>query len=60
MRTWRWYSKLLFALLLLAFAYLVWPTPWRQFNAEGATWRQNRFTSRVLLFDTSDGKWVRP
>ena len=31
MRTWRWYSKLGFALLLAAFAYCVWPTPWRYF-----------------------------
>jgi hypothetical protein len=28
-RSWRWYSKLLFALLVSAFAYWVWPTPWR-------------------------------
>ena len=29
MQSWRWYSKVLFALLVLAFAYCVWPTPWR-------------------------------
>ena len=28
MRTWRWRSKVLLGLLLLAFAYYVWPTPW--------------------------------
>jgi hypothetical protein len=31
MRSWRWYSKLLFALLVAAFAYWVWPTPWQYF-----------------------------
>ena len=29
MRSWRWYSKVLFALLVVAYAYWVWPTPWR-------------------------------
>jgi hypothetical protein len=39
MRTWRWYSKLLFALLVAAFAYFVWPTPWRYHTLEnGAFW----------------------
>jgi hypothetical protein len=28
MRSWRWYSKVLFALLVAAFTYLGWPTPW--------------------------------
>jgi len=28
MRTWRWYSKVLLALVVVAFAYYVWPTPW--------------------------------
>jgi len=31
MRTWRWYSKVLLGLLILAFAYYVWPTPWQCF-----------------------------
>jgi len=29
MRHWRWYSKVLLGLVLAAFAYWVWPTPWR-------------------------------
>ncbi len=36
MRTWRWYSKVLFALLVAAFAYFVWPTPWRHFTVAPA------------------------
>ena len=32
MRTWRWYSKVLFAILAAAFAYYVWPTPWHYFD----------------------------
>jgi len=63
MRTWRWYSKLLFALLVAASAYLVWPTPWRYHAcevadyAEGYDWgngfarlvrvRENRFTGKM-------------
>ena len=29
MRSWRWYSKVLLALLVAAFAYWVWPTPYQ-------------------------------
>ena len=36
MRHWRWYSKLLFALLVAAFAYFVWPTPWMYFTVAPA------------------------
>jgi hypothetical protein len=28
MRSWRWYPKVLSALLVAALAYWVWPTPW--------------------------------
>jgi len=34
MRHWRWRSKALFAILVAAFAYYVWPTPWRYFSDE--------------------------
>ena len=37
MRSWRWYSKVLFALLVAAFAYWVWPTPWRYYTLENGT-----------------------
>ena len=56
MRTWRWYSKALFALLVAAFAYFVWPTPWRYFTARtdmpeiGTSWREHRVTGRLQLF----------
>jgi len=32
MRSWRWYSKVLFALLIAAFGYYVWPTPWTYYQ----------------------------
>jgi len=37
MRHWRWYSKLLFALLVAAFAYFVWPTPWQYYMVPGSS-----------------------
>jgi hypothetical protein len=50
MRQWRWYSKVLFALLVAAFAYWVWPTPWRyekvQRWGEETLIRVNRFTGQ--------------
>lgn len=51
MRAWNWYSKAAFALVLLAFAYWVWPTPWRVFRQDGVNWRVNRFTERTQRFD---------
>jgi len=62
MRSWRWYSKLLLALFLLAFAYWVWPTPWRYSESEGYTMRENRFTGRVQLFDPAEtpARWIDP
>ena len=36
MKHWRWYSKVLLALALLAFAYWVWPTPWSSFRTTTA------------------------
>ncbi len=69
MRTWRWYSKLLFALLVAAFAYYVWPTPWTCYQIDPgssrSSWlRVNRFTGRTeLLWDLKgwqrDLKWQR-
>ena len=48
MRTWRWYSKLLFALLVAAFAYWVWPTPWVQHESPSSRClRVHRVTGRV-------------
>jgi len=32
MRTWRWYSKVVLALVVAAFAYFVWPTPWTYYQ----------------------------
>jgi hypothetical protein len=53
MRSWRWYSKVLFALLVVAFAYFVWPTPWRYTGGpSGRLLRINRLTQSV---DTYDG-----
>jgi hypothetical protein len=47
MRTWRWYSKVLFALLVAAFAYWVWPTPYLYLHGpQGIPVRVNRFTGR--------------
>jgi len=47
MRSWRWYSKVLFALLVAAFAYSVWPTPW-MYGLDGTPPRRvNRLTGQV-------------
>lgn len=43
MRTWRWYSKGLFALLVAAFAYWVWPTPWTGYREVENYTESNRF-----------------
>ena len=59
MRHWRWYSKLLFALVVAAFAYFVWPTPWRHFTAYMGdmtlTYREHRITGETQLFYR--GEW---
>ena len=47
MRSWRWYSKLLFALLIVAFAYFVWPTPWVYHLNGDEIFRVNRATGSV-------------
>ena len=59
MRTWRWYSKLLFALLIAAFAYFVWPTPWDCLKAVPPVFR-NRLTGGIYYYDDSQdgGKWI--
>jgi hypothetical protein len=46
-RTWRWYSKVLFALLVAAFAYFVWPTPSRYDHTGNRPFRTHRVTGRV-------------
>ena len=53
MRTWRWYSKVVLALVLLAFAYSVWPTPW--YYMEGGWQRVNRLTGSLQSFDPQGG-----
>ncbi len=60
MRTWRWYSKLLFALLVAAFAYCVWPTPWMYFGngmggQVGTIVRVNRITGTPYMLHGQDG-----
>ena len=58
MRTWHWYSKLALALLLAAFAYYVWPTPWRVYNRGDGEWqRVHRLTGRSEFLD--DDGWKR-
>ena len=59
MRTWRWYSKVLFALLVAAFAYWVWPTPWRWEETNTGLYRLNRFTGRVERMGLQ-GDWHDP
>lgn len=59
MRTWRWYSKLLPALLLAAFAYWVWPTAWEHYRDEGVNVRVNRFTGKAEFLRPEPGHaWV--
>lgn len=43
-RGWRPY---VLAALLVTFAFWVWPTPWRYFNARGENIRINRFTGHA-------------
>jgi len=52
MRTWRWYSKVLFALLVAAFAYFVWPTPYAYFVVE--------MPARVSFSSTGSGLGTVP
>ena len=49
MRHWRWYSKVLFALLAAAFAYWVWPTPWQHFTRGELPIRTHRVTGRTEI-----------
>ena len=60
MRQWRWYSKLLFALLVAAFAYFVWPTPWMYFGngmggQVGTMVRVKRITGTPYMLHGQDG-----
>ena len=59
MRSWRWYFKVLFALLVAAFAYWVWPTPWQTEKVRGDTMRVNRVTgaAQVLRVYGWDDVW---
>jgi len=60
MRTWRWYSKVLLGLLILAFAYYVWPTPWTcyQFNPGGVV-SVSSASDNPMGAITEYGFWVR-
>jgi hypothetical protein len=55
MRAWKWYSKTLLALAILAFAYLVWPTPWRYDHAKGVPVRTHRITGETQEFNVPWG-----
>jgi hypothetical protein len=57
MRSWRWYSKVLFALLVAAFAYWVWPTAWFYPPLSSTIARVHRVTGEVQR--TRDGYWER-
>jgi hypothetical protein len=63
MRHWRWYSKVLLGLVLAAFAYWVWPTPWgydhTRLSDEECVIRLNRVTGRphLLLLVTKGEPW---
>jgi len=59
MRTWRWYSKLLFALLVAAFAYFAWPTPWQYHPTGGRLYRTHRITGVGQLW-WGDGWYPTP
>ncbi len=49
MRQWRWYSKVLFAILVAAFAYWVWPTPWVTYSGSSEIRRVHRVTGRYQV-----------
>jgi len=58
----RWYSKVLFAVLAVAFAYFVWPTAWTERTVSIAvgittTARTSRFTGRTEVLSPT-GAWV--
>jgi hypothetical protein len=69
MRRWRWYSKVLFVLVVAAFAYWVWPTPYRYLpvpgeNLIGRAWlavglRVNRFTGDIQACWSGPGRAAR-
>lgn len=55
MSEWRWYSKMLLALAVVAFAYSVWPTPYRYMTTGGrGVWRIARITGQGAVL-TSTG-----
>ena len=60
MRTWRWYSKVLLALVALAFAYWVWPTPYRYWNDHAWSFRVNRFTGTAQAVKALHGGTWEP
>ena len=55
MRSWKWYSKVLFGLVVAAFAWFVWPTPWKYL---GPGIRVERITGKAWALDeTSKTGW---
>lgn len=59
MRSWKWYSKVLFVLVLVAFGWWVWPTPWETYrDATGGRVRVNRFTNRSQ--ELTAAGWLPP
>jgi hypothetical protein len=56
---WRWYSKLLLALLVAAFAYFVWPTPWMYFTVpSGSGYHQTDELLRLVGTYGEEGRVV--
>ena len=64
MRSWRWYSKVLFALLVVAFAYWVWPTPWRYDHTQVGRLhlpvRTHRITGRAEMLSGTTWEQRKP
>ncbi len=50
-RGWRWYSKVALVLVVGAFAWFVWPTPWESHDRV----RVNRFTGRTQVLTGGRG-----
>lgn len=61
MGKWRWYSKLLLALVLAAFAYFVWPTPYSWYPVERSRYmiQRNRVTGRCVFVEAQEPRQKR-
>ena len=61
MRNWKWYSKVLLVLVLAAFAYWVWPTPWAYGTIEaGVLMRRHRISGSIQIRVVPEDKAWRP